>query len=120
MSIVPIRLDPASGAKLVMNGLVASPTLDDLDSDLVLVELPGDRYIDVSWYPENDQPGAYFVTRFHKGDWENPEYTFQAPTPQAAAFIVEVLATEHSQDVGPVACSSGSTSEFHYPTTSAA
>jgi hypothetical protein len=92
---IPINLAKAPGAKLILNNLVASPSAADLDQDLVLVELPEGAFIDVSWYPENESPGAYYVTVFRRGDWEHPLDSAEARTPQGAALLVEMMA-DHS------------------------
>jgi hypothetical protein len=96
MNAVPIDLASAPGARLVSNSLI--PTTDPafLDQDLVLVELPAGLFIDVSWYPEHDLAGKYYVTVFRHGEWESPLDEGEAKCAQEAAALVELLAERHS------------------------
>ena len=72
MNPVPICLERAPGARLILNNLFASGSTADLDQDLVLVELPGQVFIDVSWYPEHEIPGHFYVTVFERNKWDAP------------------------------------------------
>ena len=51
-----------TGAKVVVNSLFDSKEPGFLTQDLLLVELPGKTYIDVSWFPEHDPMGAYTIS----------------------------------------------------------
>jgi hypothetical protein len=99
---VLIDLAKAPGAKLILNNLVASPSNFDLDQDLVLVELPGGIFIDVSWSPEHESAGAYHVTIFRHGDWDHPLDSAEARTPQRAALLVGMMAERHARRVVPI------------------
>jgi hypothetical protein len=112
MNSVPIDLTYAPGARLVVNNLMASDSLADRDSDLVLVELPGGIFLDVSWYPENEVPGAYYVTVFRRNDWDNPLRTAEAKTPESAAWLVGLLSADFSVRVGPTSCSHETVGDF--------
>jgi hypothetical protein len=98
MNVVPIDLSAAPGAKLVKNGLVRDPTPDDLDCDLVLVELRGKIAIDVSWYPERDPAGAYHVTVFPFGRWEDAMEEVVTRTPEVAARFVATYARKYQAE----------------------
>jgi hypothetical protein len=96
MNPIPIHLESAPGAKLILNSLCASTDPAYLDQDMVLVELPGAIFIDVSWSPEHDRSGAYFVTVFRRDAWESPLDVAEATDPLLAARLVEEFAQQHS------------------------
>ena len=54
-----------SSSKLVYSALYDCQDPGVLTQDLLLVELPGKLYIDVSWFPEHDPSGWYTVSVFH-------------------------------------------------------
>ena len=64
MSLLIPNLATATGARIVVNSLDDFEELGFLTQDLLLVELPGKTYIDVSWFPEHDQGGAYTLVSF--------------------------------------------------------
>jgi len=70
-----------------------------LNADLLAISLPKNRVIDVSWYPENTQPGAYTIT-VYRGDWENQERSVQVADIDAAIETVERLAELYSEGLG--------------------
>jgi hypothetical protein len=118
MNPVPISLMRAPGAMLVLNQLLESPSVADLDQDLVLVELPGEVFIDVSWYPENDLSGTYHVTAFRRNDWDHPLDVAEAKTARGAALLVEMMAERYASPISPISCSQESVSDyFHSPAT---
>ena len=102
MTTVPIDLTATPSARLIFNHLVTPATVDDLDSDLVLVELPGEIFLDVSWCPANQTPGCYLVTVYRRDQWDSPLGTAEAMTAEEAARLVGRLASEHSQTRRPI------------------
>jgi hypothetical protein len=46
--------------------------LSELKEDLVQVIFPGDLLIDVGWYPEFSEEGAFLVTVVNEMDWDEP------------------------------------------------
>ena len=62
------NLANAPGAKLIVSSLFDCKDPGFLAEDMLLVELPGMIYIDVSWGPEHDPSGTYTVTVFRGQD----------------------------------------------------
>lgn len=120
MNPVHIDLTTAAGARLALNSLFDSPDPIYLDQDLVLVELPGDRFIDVSWLPAGDTSGTYHVTVFRRNDWDNPIRLGEANTASSAARLVEYLAEEYARSFQPVANTGGVKRTYEAPWTPAA
>jgi len=128
MSSVLISLMRAPGARLILNNLLTSMSTADLDQDLVLVELPGQIFIDVSWYPENDPHGHFYVTVFEQNRWDAPFAEARADSAIKAAFLVEMLAerfmaespSQQSRGVGPISCSQQIDKTYIYVPVSAA
>ena len=83
----------APEAKIIVNSLFDSKEPGFLTQDLLLVELPGKTFIDVSWFPEHDPEGAYTITVLRGRDQIHDE---EAVSAREALLIVERLATEHS------------------------
>lgn len=76
------------GYKLIVNSLYDSTDPACLTADLMLVELSMGMFLDVSWCPEHDPSGSYYVTIF-KGDKEYGE--LRASTAKGALEIVESM-----------------------------
>src|SRR5437764_1178466 len=62
MTLLEPDLKPVRGARVVSSSLYDSSDPAVLTQDLLLVALPGETYIDVSWAPEHDPGGFYYVT----------------------------------------------------------
>ncbi len=101
MNLVTPNLENAYGAKVVVNSLYDCLQPGFLAQDLLLVELPGETYIDVSWFPEHDPAGAYVVSLFRGHDQIADR---EAKTAFEAIRIVERWAEELSTAVANVAC----------------
>jgi hypothetical protein len=84
MNVLSPRLPP--GAREMFNALYPTREPRYLTDDLYSVELPGDVFINVGWFPENDPSGAYEVC-FYKGQFEN-----QIGPPYETANLGEVIA----------------------------
>lgn len=95
-----LRLTPR--ARVVVNSLYNSKDPDVLTQDLMLVELPNQTYIDVSWFPEHDPTGAYCVSVIRN---RVQIHEAEASTAPEALMMVQALATVFTQDIGNVACS---------------
>jgi hypothetical protein len=100
MKPLTLNLLNAPGAMVVVNSLYDSKDPGFLVQDLVLVELPGMTYIDVSWFPEHDPSGAYTVSVF-RGHEQIAE--LETREPFDAVRIVEKWASDLSQGVAAVA-----------------
>jgi hypothetical protein len=111
MNLLSPNLAMAYGASVVVNSLYDSTDPGFLTEDLMLVQLPGKTYIDVSWFPEHDPAGAYIVTVFrdHRTIRE-----VEVTTARAAIEAVENLAIEFGRPVGKVSCSSERTETFNF------
>lgn len=58
-------------------------------TDSMLVVKVGDYGIDVSWFPDLDPTGDYYVN-VYRGEWENTVKTFRSADPfEVAAFLEE-------------------------------
>jgi hypothetical protein len=97
MNLVTPNLGMATGAKIIVNSLYDSKDPGFLTQDLLLVELPGKTYIDVSWFPEHDPSGAYSVTVFRG---HNQIQEAEARTACEAVKIVERFAVDFSSAHG--------------------
>jgi hypothetical protein len=68
--MIPLRVPDG----LVIGALYAPDDAQFLEEDMVLVEF-GAYGINVSWHPEHELAGEYFVTLYH-GDWSNRLHSF--------------------------------------------
>lgn len=68
MSPIMPDLRNIPGARVIVNSLFDSRVPGCLAQDLLLVEVPGGTFIDVSWFPEHDPSGSYFVTVLRNGE----------------------------------------------------
>jgi hypothetical protein len=60
--MTPIPLELPDSAQLLFNSLFASGEPALLEQGLVAILLGNGRHIDVSWHPEHDQSGRYYLT----------------------------------------------------------
>ena len=111
MNLLVPNLRMAPGAKVVVNSLFDSNEPGFLTQDLLLVELPGKTYIDVSWFPEHDPKGAYTISVLRGRDQIHDE---EAEGALEALLIVERLAAEYTREFGDVSCSDGESKTFDY------
>jgi hypothetical protein len=102
MILLTPNLSMAPGARVVVNSLYDSKDAGFLTQDLLLVELSGRTFIDVSWFPEHDPSGIYVITVF-RGHDEILEA--EAKTAYEAVNIVESLAVAYSSALGNVSYS---------------
>jgi len=77
-----------------------------LTPDLLLVELADGTSIDVSWYPEHDPEGSYYITVFRDG---HELREVEAKSPTDAVLAVQELAALFSASSRNVSCSGGVT-----------
>ena len=54
--------------------------IDSLKEDLLQVEYGKHLLLDVGWYPEFDETGAFRVVVIKDQDWDHPQWTGQART----------------------------------------
>ncbi len=106
MNLLNPNLSSAPGAKLVVNSLYDSTEPGFLTQDLLLVELPSHAHIDVSWIPEHDPSGAYYVTVFRGNDQLAEVKT---KTAVGALTSVESLAKQFTEQSGRASHSGGET-----------
>lgn len=94
----PIKIKVPSGAEIVFNHLyrTADPAL--LTADLLGIALPGQYFIDVSWYPEGNPKGEYTIALYHKL-WDNKEGEYETPSLELAVEIVQALASKYCEPV---------------------
>jgi hypothetical protein len=97
MNPVPLSLQP--GARCTWNVLYPSKNPDFLTADLLLVELPDRTYIDVSWQPERDPDGAFFVTVYRES-WDHELVSFDVKDISEVVQVVEQLARKDGAPVG--------------------
>ena len=87
----PVIFNLPDDATVLFNHLHYAMTPAELDSDLVAIELPNDRVIDVSWSPAHKPIGKYTVTVFRES-WENQEYQVEADSIAEVKQYVEFFA----------------------------
>ena len=73
MNAIKLKLPKAA----IVRGVLVD-TMDPayLTQDILEIELPGDVFIDVAWWPPKNPSGDFVVSIF-KGEWENklrPQY----------------------------------------------
>src|SRR4051812_8605614 len=67
-----------------------------LDEDLLqIVEAREDYRLDVGWYPELDETGAFTLVMIRGGDWDNPVFTFSTRSLPALVEQIEDRLTQH-------------------------
>jgi hypothetical protein len=59
-----VNLNLPTQAK-VLGALRKTDVLHDLNEDMLQIELPGDVFVDVGWYPDWDPNGEYRLKVFH-------------------------------------------------------
>jgi hypothetical protein len=92
----PLVPNLSSGAKLVFSAFYDCQDPAFLVPDLLLVQLAGGTCINVSWFPEFEPSGAYYVNVFCGHEEIRKVDTKNATE---AIRIVERLATEFSQQI---------------------
>ncbi|WP_090281950.1 hypothetical protein [Pseudomonas granadensis] len=53
---------------------------DELREDLLQASLPNEQIIDIGWYPEFSEHGAFRISLIANQNWESPIYTETAKT----------------------------------------
>lgn len=48
--------------------------LDELKEDLAQIEYPGERVLDIGWYPSFSEEGQFVVRVVATSDWDTPLY----------------------------------------------
>jgi hypothetical protein len=109
VNLLTPNLTRLPNARLVVSSLFDSKEPELLTQDLLLVELPGSTYIDVSWFPEHDPSGAYVVTVFRGHDQLGEAET---SSPFEAIRLVERMADPFCRAFGNVSCSVGKSTDF--------
>ncbi len=107
-----LRLTPA--ASVAFNSLYDEKDPRVLTQDLMSVDLSNQTYINVSWYPEHDTNGGYFVSVIRNRE---RIHEVETTSPFDALLKVESLAVLFSQSIGNVCCSSGQTTVIGPPNT---
>jgi hypothetical protein len=93
MTLLQPNLKSAPGGHVVYSSLYDSTDPAQLTQDLLLVSLPGDTYVDVSWSPEHDAEGHYYVTVLRQ---HSELITVPCRDPHRAIEIVEELAERYT------------------------
>jgi hypothetical protein len=109
MNLLTPNLSRVPAARVIVNSLYDCKQAGFLTQDLLLVELPGRTFIDVSWFPEHDPAGAYTVTVFRG---HNQIHDVETKSAYEAVSLVENLANAFSTAVGNVSCSRGQTVDY--------
>ncbi len=99
MNLLEPNLKSAPGGHVVYSSLYDSTDPALLTQDLLLVSLPGDTYVDVSWSPEHDAEGHYYVTVLRQ---ESELMTISCHDPRRAIEIVEELAVRYTCGDGAI------------------
>ncbi len=73
-----------SGAT-VRGDLYPPSQVDMLTQDMLEVELPGQVFVDVGWFPEHDPNGMYVITVFYR------EFDNQLIPPQETRYYQDAL-----------------------------
>jgi hypothetical protein len=81
------------GARVTWNALYHTSNPCYLNQDLLLVELPNNIFIDVSWFPEHDPHGEYYITIF-QGDWEHQINTWKTRSLSDVISLVQRIAQQ--------------------------
>ncbi|EJM18543.1 hypothetical protein PMI21_02115 [Pseudomonas sp. GM18] len=55
-----------------------SMIVDDLKEDLFQAVFPHDQFIDIGWYPEFCENGAFRISLIKANDWEHPAFSEKA------------------------------------------
>ena len=72
---------------------------DELQEDLAQVEYPGGVVLDIGWYPEFSERGAFNVYVVSNDDWDHPLFQRTCPT-FAALWTVLAEATALAAKAG--------------------
>ena len=93
-----IKLNLPSTASIVFDNLYDVMPLASLGEDLCAIQLPGNRYIDIGWFPPQDAQGCY-VIRVFQGDIDNLiEPPLETTRLEEVVHQVEELATKYATD----------------------
>lgn len=84
-----------AGADRVLGKLYLPSEIAELTDSMMSICV-GDYGIDVSWYPDRDPFGKYYVNVF-KREWEDSVNTFESPDPQKVADFIEGEIAAHSR-----------------------
>ncbi len=109
MNLLTPNLSRVPAARVVVNSLYDCKEAGFLTQDLLLVELPGRTFIDVSWFPEHDPTGSYTVSVFRE---YNQIWEVETTSPYEAVSLVERLAQQFSVAIGNVSCSRVQTADY--------
>jgi hypothetical protein len=80
------------GTIITWNMFYLSQEPQFLSQDLFLAELPNGILLDVSWSPEHDMDGSYWVTACRRGNWDQPLVERETRSPEEAVAIIEAMA----------------------------
>lgn len=59
-------------------GSEMSLILDELKEDLFQASLPFEQILDIGWYPEFSETGAFKISLIERCEWENPIHSEKA------------------------------------------
>lgn len=100
MSKVQLQFPPSVK---VMGALYTRANVFDLTEDMLQLELPGDLFIDVGWYPELDDSGTYKIIVFHDTVDETLERfetkDYKAVVRELRSLIDRYISESHSQGI---------------------
>jgi hypothetical protein len=109
----PVDIAIAHG-RVTWNTLYYTSDPRHLTQDLLLVELPGGLFIDVSWFPEHDPRGAYHIT-LCRNDWECKVDAWVTRSISDVISLVQGIAQRYGEPLGNYSCSAGRRDECFIP-----
>lgn len=92
----PVKIRLPLAADLVFNYLFRTSDPSLLTADLLGIALPGEYFIDVSWYPEGNPKGRYIITLYRKS-WDHREGEYQTHLLDEVVALVESLAKKYGE-----------------------
>ncbi|RIK82989.1 MAG: hypothetical protein DCC68_04790 [Planctomycetota bacterium] len=92
--MTPIPLDLPASARVLFNSLFSTHEPSLLEQGLVSIVLDNGRHIDVSWHPEHESSGCYYLTVYgeswaetiHSATFDNAESVAAAVARAARDF----------------------------------
>lgn len=112
MNLLEPSLKFAPGARVVYSSLYDSTDPAMLTQDLLMVSLAGDTFVDVTWAPEHDPDGCFYVTVLRQ---YSELISTTCRNPYRAIELVEEFAKRFSERFNAVSCSSSEITTVDFP-----